>query len=99
MKPGVFREEYIAIILRELLRGLSYLHTEGKLHRDIKGLSQGLTRGMQITNECTIQPLIFYYPPLERSNWLISVFLDSYPEHSQLRKIRLSERRIGCHQR
>ena len=37
MKPGVFREEYIAIIIRELLRGLDYLHTEGKLHRDIKG--------------------------------------------------------------
>ena len=37
MKPGVFREEYIAIIVRELLRGLEYLHTEGKLHRDIKG--------------------------------------------------------------
>ena len=37
MKPGVFREEYIAIILRELLRGLDYLHTEGKLHRNIKG--------------------------------------------------------------
>jgi serine/threonine protein kinase len=37
MKPGVFREEYIAIIIRELLRGLEYLHTEGKLHRDIKG--------------------------------------------------------------
>lgn len=39
MKPGVFREEYIAIIVRELLRGLDYLHTEGKLHRDIKGTS------------------------------------------------------------
>jgi serine/threonine-protein kinase 24/25/MST4 len=39
MKPGVFREEYIAIIIRELLRGLDYLHTEGKLHRDIKGKS------------------------------------------------------------
>lgn len=39
MKPGVFREEYIAIIVRELLRGLEYLHTEGKLHRDIKGTS------------------------------------------------------------
>jgi serine/threonine-protein kinase 24/25/MST4 len=37
MKPGVFKEEYIAIILRELLKGLEYLHNEGKLHRDIKG--------------------------------------------------------------
>jgi len=36
MKAGTFREEYIAIVLRELLRGLEYLHVEGKLHRDIK---------------------------------------------------------------
>ena len=39
MKPGHIREEYIAIIVRELLRGLDYLHSEGKLHRDIKGRS------------------------------------------------------------
>ncbi len=38
MKPGAIREEYIAIIIRELLRGLEYLHQEGKLHRDIKGI-------------------------------------------------------------
>lgn len=37
MKPGPFNETYIAIILREILKGLDYLHTEKKLHRDIKG--------------------------------------------------------------
>lgn len=37
MKPGKFREDYIAIVVRELLKGLDYLHGEGKLHRDIKG--------------------------------------------------------------
>jgi serine/threonine-protein kinase 24/25/MST4 len=36
MKPGAFDELFIPIILREVLRGLEYLHEEGKLHRDIK---------------------------------------------------------------
>jgi serine/threonine-protein kinase 24/25/MST4 len=39
LRPGVIHEEYIAIILRELLRGLDYLHTDQKLHRDIKGVN------------------------------------------------------------
>ena len=33
MKASVFKEDYIAIIARELLKGLEYLHGEGKLHR------------------------------------------------------------------
>ena len=39
MKAGTFDEQYIAIIIREILKGLDYLHSEGKLHRDIKGIT------------------------------------------------------------
>lgn len=37
MKPGIIGEDYIAIIIRELLMGLDYLHSDKKLHRDVKG--------------------------------------------------------------
>jgi len=36
MKAGPCEEVYCAIILRETLKGLDYLHNEGKLHRDVK---------------------------------------------------------------
>ncbi len=42
MRPGLIPEDYICIIIRELLMGLEYLHGDKKLHRDIKGASGDL---------------------------------------------------------
>ena len=35
MKPAPLEEQYIAVILRETLRALEYLHAEHKVHRDL----------------------------------------------------------------
>lgn len=37
MRPGLIPEEYIMIMMKELLLGLEYLHGDKKLHRDVKG--------------------------------------------------------------
>jgi len=37
MEAGRFEEKYIAIIVREVLLALAYVHKCGIIHRDIKG--------------------------------------------------------------
>ncbi|KAL2685684.1 Ste20-like serine/threonine protein kinase-like protein [Phyllosticta citricarpa] len=48
MKPGLIPEEYITIIIRELLMGLEYLHGDNKLHRDIKAANILLSANGQV---------------------------------------------------
>ncbi|RKP09403.1 kinase-like domain-containing protein [Thamnocephalis sphaerospora] len=48
MQPGVFHETHIAVIMREILLGLRYLHGEGKLHRDIKAANILLSQNGQV---------------------------------------------------
>jgi len=56
MKPQPFEEMFIAIIMREILHGLEYLHKEGKLHRDIKGVCVGRRRRAAGLALLTAQP-------------------------------------------
>lgn len=48
LKPGPIGEDYVAIIIRELLLGLDYLHSDKKLHRDIKAANVLLTSSGQV---------------------------------------------------
>lgn len=41
LRPGIITEDYIMIIIKELLLGLEYIHSDKKLHRDIKGTRVG----------------------------------------------------------
>lgn len=64
MKPGLISEEYISIIIRELLLGLDYLHSDKKLHRDIKGALSG--------PPCSDDACTDVYPQLPTFYWVLT---------------------------
>jgi serine/threonine protein kinase len=71
-------EEWLAYIIRETLQGLSYLHGNGQIHRDIKSGnilldSFGAVRNCRKTH---LTDYILIFDCTFRSDWQISAFQD-----------------------
>lgn len=48
MKPGPIAEKYVAVVTREVLVALSYIHSIGIIHRDLKAANILVTRTGQV---------------------------------------------------
>ena len=67
MKPGLISEDYISIIVRELLMGLEYLHGDKKLHRDIKGWHANMSvPGLHVADFNTVKLQIYCLAQMDK---------------------------------
>lgn len=52
LRAGPFDEFQITTMLKEILKGLDYLHSEKKIHRDIKGIQKSSRNLRKIDTFC-----------------------------------------------
>lgn len=77
-KGQSLKEEWIAYISREILRGLSYLHSNKVIHRDIKGQNVLLTDNAEVKLGKIILNIKFRYYQVDATYLLLNKILYNY---------------------
>jgi serine/threonine protein kinase len=80
MRPGLIPEDYICIIIRELLMGLEYLHGDKKLHRDIKGSHHAPFAYRRLTNTSRQHTLGCKWPGQVGGLWCVWSALSNHDQ-------------------
>lgn len=68
-KGQSLKEEWIAYISREILRGLSYLHSNKVIHRDIKGQNVLLTDNAEVKLGNFTLDILWWLHWINFENW------------------------------